>query len=142
MERTAESQIKLNLFYVFSKTIGCFSTVNAYILNIYADFTKKAQNQHLTVFCSFLIKKSLFCLKYTQTHVFLNFFKKYCWQKLAKPISCTALAVLNELTKSKADNLSSSLVQSVERRTVNPYVAGSSPVGGAKMSIFWFVVPP
>ena len=27
---------------------------------------------------------------------------------------------------------SSSLVQSVERRTVNPYVAGSSPVGGAK----------
>ena len=28
--------------------------------------------------------------------------------------------------------LSSSLVQSVERRTVNPYVAGSSPVGGAK----------
>ena len=26
----------------------------------------------------------------------------------------------------------SSLVQSVERRTVNPYVAGSSPAGGAK----------
>ncbi len=25
----------------------------------------------------------------------------------------------------------SSLVQSVERRTVNPYVAGSSPAGGA-----------
>lgn len=28
--------------------------------------------------------------------------------------------------------LCSSLVQSVERRTVNPYVAGSSPAGGAK----------
>ncbi len=27
---------------------------------------------------------------------------------------------------------SSSIVQSVERRTVNPYVTGSSPVGGAK----------
>ncbi len=26
----------------------------------------------------------------------------------------------------------SSIVQSVERRTVNPYVTGSSPVGGAK----------
>ena len=33
-------------------------------------------------------------------------------------------------------NLSSSLVQSVERRTVNPYVAGSSPAGGAtKLSL-------
>ncbi len=31
----------------------------------------------------------------------------------------------------------SSLVQSVERRTVNPYVAGSSPAGGAK---FDFVI--
>ena len=30
----------------------------------------------------------------------------------------------------------SSLVQSVERRTVNPYVAGSSPAGGAtKLSL-------
>ena len=28
--------------------------------------------------------------------------------------------------------LSSSLVQSVERRTVNPYVTGPSPVGGAR----------
>ena len=47
--------------------------------------------------------------------------------------------MLNELTKSKADNLSSSLVQSVERRTVNPYVAGSSPAGGAIKS---FLTPP
>ena len=31
----------------------------------------------------------------------------------------------------------SSLVQSVERWTVNPYVAGSSPAGGAKF-LFWF----
>ena len=30
----------------------------------------------------------------------------------------------------------SSLVQSVERWTVNPYVAGSSPAGGAKF--LWF----
>ncbi len=30
---------------------------------------------------------------------------------------------------------SSSIVQSVERRTVNPYVAGSSPAGGANLKI-------
>ncbi len=37
--------------------------------------------------------------------------------------------------------MSSSLVQSVERRTVNPYVAGSSPAGGAKFSfgVFLFI---
>ena len=35
--------------------------------------------------------------------------------------------------------LSSSLVQSVERRTVNPYVAGSSPVGGAMKSRYLFI---
>ncbi len=34
--------------------------------------------------------------------------------------------------KNKKIFWSSSLVQSVERRTVNPYVAGSSPAGGAK----------
>lgn len=33
-------------------------------------------------------------------------------------------------------NSDSSVVQSVERRTVNPYVAGSSPAGGAtKLSL-------
>ncbi len=34
------------------------------------------------------------------------------------------------LTRTQEHN--SSIVQSVERRTVNPYVTGSSPVGGAK----------
>ena len=33
--------------------------------------------------------------------------------------------------QSREPNFNSSLVQSVERRTVNPYVAGSSPAGGA-----------
>ena len=31
-------------------------------------------------------------------------------------------------------NIFSSIVQLVERRTVNPYVTGSSPVGGAKLN--------
>src|SRR5574344_298409 len=34
--------------------------------------------------------------------------------------------------QSREPNFHSSLVQSVERRTVNPYVAGSSPAGGAR----------
>ena len=34
----------------------------------------------------------------------------------------------------------SPVVQSVERRTVNPYVAGSSPAGGAKFYLTWLTI--
>ncbi len=40
------------------------------------------------------------------------------------------IAVIKSVEAGRTDD--SSVVQSVERRTVNPYVTGSSPVRGAK----------
>ncbi len=42
------------------------------------------------------------------------------------------------MTRNKKNN--SPLVQLVERRTVNPYVAGSSPAGGATLQLFESII--
>ncbi|SIP73006.1 hypothetical protein XIS1_1700057 [Xenorhabdus innexi] len=42
------------------------------------------------------------------------------------------LSLLPYYSPRSQEHSNSSIVQSVERRTVNPYVTGSSPVGGAK----------
>ncbi len=73
----------------------------------------------------FKLKTSLFDLKtinqlfFNHLNCYFTFFTLQC----SSP-SLLSISFLRELA--------SSIVQSVERRTVNPYVTGSSPVGGAK----------
>ena len=57
----------------------------------------------------------------------------------SRPI--TALCFLNHILQLLI-SVYSSLVQSVERWTVNPYVAGSSPAGGANFLLISFYLSP